>query len=146
VRRSVRQSIHRGAGNDACSSGDEKNAASRPDLITRTDERRRQRGGVRSLVVGDDDLGLGERQTICKAVRTPQDPFEISNENVPWACLCASFGIGADVLLNHRRERWFGQAAVTVDARVYQEIDIVSLRPASWRQRLAAFTAKRNAL
>ena len=56
------------------------------------------------------------------------------------------FGIGADVLLNHRRERWFGQVAVAVYARVYQEIDIVAFRPASWRQCLAAFTARRRAL
>ena len=39
------------------------------------------------------------------------------------------FGIGADVFLNHRRERRFGQVAVTVYARVYQEIDIVSVSP-----------------
>ena len=39
------------------------------------------------------------------------------------------FGIGADVLLNQRRERWFAQVAVAVYARVYQKIDIVSVSP-----------------
>ena len=67
--------------------------------------------------------------TICNAVSTPQDPFETSNENVPRAC-CADPRDWPDVLLNHRRERWFGQIAIAINARIYEKIDIVGLRPA----------------
>ena len=39
------------------------------------------------------------------------------------------FWVGADVLLNHRRQRWFCQVPVAVDASVYQEIDIAGVSP-----------------
>ena len=64
--------------------------------------------------------------TICSALRTPQVPFMTSNENVPWAPVCGILGIGADVLLDHRREGRLTQIPVTIHARIDEQVDVVS--------------------
>ena len=62
----------------------------------------------------------------CNALRIPQVPFTTSKENVPWAPEWGSSGIGPDVLLDHRREGRFAQIPVTVDARIDEQVHVMS--------------------
>ena len=88
------------------------------------------RPGLASLATTRAQLMVCDRRNpsmICKAVRTPQVPFEMSKENVPWASSCGSSGLAPMSSWMSAARAGSRQILVAVDAGIDQKVHVVGL-------------------